>query len=669
MKLLLLHLSDIHIESGGDFILNRVDRIADAMSSLDTDIEGCIVVVTGDIAYSGQVNQYVLAEQFLNLLNTCLIKTVKVPKIHIVLVPGNHDCDFSAPNQVRDILIGTLSKGTVGPVSSELATQSLAVQANYWNFASRVTGSAVEYSPDDQLCLITQIKVGSKIISFNAYNTAWMSQLHESQGSLHFPCADIPHEDAISNLVVSLFHHPYNWLESVNARGFRSIIERNSDLILTGHEHESDQYFKTNRRSGDTNEYVEGAVLQDSKSQESSFNAILIDLESEKQKFFDANWDGKLYAIDAVSATWQDFQRNKNRTRNEFVISAAWSEYLANTGAAFTNSRRERLERNDIFVEPNLRELTRIDNVNQGVQLTIRGDQLWRRMVDAPYIAILGEESSGKTTLSKSIYSKFHTEGYVPISLSGEEFKFCDRDNIMKRLARAVGDQYSQAVIERYSQMGPEKRVLLIDNYHLMGLNNRGVRELFNHLKEFFGRIIILTHGLSKVDELTVDLASENVLASFIQFELQEFGNQLREELIERWFTIGQEFSISPVELENQVMETKRVVDAMMGRNLLPAYPIFILIILQQIEAQTNLNASSGALGYLYEYLITTSLAKTAKRLDLDTAHAYLSEVANQMFNLHTIRLNEIQMSEVHKRYCDDFKMSLRFEGRGPGPT
>lgn len=662
MKLLLLHLSDIHIKSEGDFILKHADEIADAASSLDTGIEGCIVVITGDIAFSGQPNEYSLAEQFINQLKACLSKTIGVAELYVVLVPGNHDCDFSTPNQVRDILIGTLAKGAVETVSVELAMQSLAVQSNFWRFVTRVTGAAPKSVPKDQLCRVEQIKIGSKTITFNAYNTAWMSQMHELQGSLNFPYSFIPDEDAASDLVVSLFHHPYNWLESVNARVFRTSVERNSDLILTGHEHESDQYVKTNRRSGETNEYVEGAVLQDSKTQESGFNAILIDLETEKQKFFHGTWTGKLYATAAVNAAWQDFQRNKNRTRNEFVISALWTEHLTNPGAGFTHARKERLELGDIFVDPNLRELTRIDNANQVVQLPISGDQFWHRFMDAPHVAILGGESSGKTTLGKILYTKLHGAGYVPIALSGEELRTWDRDKIMKQIAKAVEDQYSRAVVERYWQMGAEKRVLLIDNYHLIPLNSKGSLEPFKHLKEFFGRTVLLTHDLSKVDELTVEPGSLNPLASFIQFELQEFGNQLREELIERWFTIGQEFSISPVELENQVVETKRIVDAMLGRNLLPAYPIFILIILQQIEAQTNLNASGGALGYLYEHLITASLAKTTKRLDLDTAHAYLSEVANHMFMQRTRRLNETQMNEVHKRYCEDFKMSLRFD-------
>lgn len=663
MKLLLLHLSDIHIKSGDDFILKRTSRIAEAMSDIDTGIEGCIVVITGDIAYSGQVNQYNHAEQFLNDLKIRLIKAVGVSEIHFVLVPGNHDCDFSTPNQVRDILISALAKGGVETVSNELATQSLAVQANYWQFSSRITGNAVKNPPNDQLCHIEQIKVGGKTISFNAYNTAWMSQLHDLQGGLHFPYKVIPDEDATSDLVVSLFHHPYNWLESVNARAFRTSIERNSDLILTGHEHEFDQYVKTNRVSGETNEYIEGAVLQDSKTKESGFNAILINLEQGKQKFFNASWVGQLYTVEAVKAAWHDFQRNKNRTRNDFVISTLWAEYLISPGAGFTNSRKERLDLNDIFVEPNLRALTRIENAKQVVQLPIRGgDQLWRRLIEVPHIAILGGESSGKTTLGKVLYSKFHADGYVPVTLPGEELTICDRDMIMKQVAKVVSVQYSQAVVERYWQMGSAQRVLLIDDYHLIPLNNKGSHELFNHLKGFFGRIVLLTHDLSKVDELAVDPGSQNPLTSFIQFELQEFGNHLREELIERWFTIGQEFSISQDDLEDQVIGTKRIVDAVLGRNLLPAYPIFILIILQQIEAQSNLNAGGGALGYLYEHLITASLARTAKRLDLDTAHAYLSEVANHMFNLSTQRLDGTQMNVVHKTYCEDFKMNLRFD-------
>lgn len=662
MRLLLVHLSDIHIKTSSDFILKRADQISDALTNLENGIKGCIIVVTGDIAYSGQPGEYALAETFLIRLRASLTKTVGVADIQIVVVPGNHDCDFSTKNQVRDILIGTVTKGAVAKISDELITQSTSVQNHYWQFVGRIKGITVPVSPKDQLCSVESVQIGSKKIAFHAYNTAWMSQKHEIQASLIYPIEYMAAEDTASDLVVAMFHHPYNWLESVNARLFITNIEHMADLILTGHEHEPGQYLKSNRITGITNEYVEGDVLQDSKNQESSFNAILIDLDAKKQKFIQCHWDGKLYATEALQATWQDFQRNKNRIRNEFVVSMEMTNFLTNPGAGFTNSRKEKLELSDIFVEPNVKELIRIDTRSQVVQLPIRGEQFWRRLIDNPYVAILGGESSGKTTLSKNFFNRFHAAGFVPVLVSGQEIKSCDRDRLVKDIGKAVENQYSARVLERFRQMGADKLVLLIDNYHHIQLNNKGRQELFNHLRQLFGRIVLFTHDLSKVDELPLEAGVQNPLSSFIQFEIQEFGNQLREELIEMWFTIGQEFSLSESDLENQVVDTKRVVDSVLGRNLLPSHPIFILIILQQIEAQTNLTTGSGALGYLYEHLITSSLAKTVKRLALDTAHTYLSEIAQQMFEVGARRLNEIQMNAVHQKYCADYKMTLRFD-------
>ena len=662
MKLLLVHLSDAHIRHDSDFILKRAERIADAVTNLDDDIKACVVAFTGDIAYSGEASQYGLAEQFLNRLRDDLAKAIGITDITFVFSPGNHDCDFSTPNQVRDILIGSVAKGATTAIGEELVHQSAIVQQEYRNFVQRVKDIPTSFGVSSTLCLVEQVLVDDKCIAFHAYNTAWMSQRNETQGQLFFPTEFMPAEDETPDLVVALFHHPYNWLESNNARAFRQNIERTTDLILTGHEHEAGQYLRLNRTSETTNEYVEGAVLQDAKSGASGFNAVIVDLHNHKQKFFACSWNGLLYETKAIQASWQDFQRNQNRIRNGFIVSQFWTEFLTSPGAGFTNARKDRLELEDIFIEPNLRELTRLDAKSQLVPLNVSGDQFWRRLHDSPYAAILGEEASGKTTLCKRLFGKYHSAGFVPLVLRGAEIKYFDWDRLLKDISSALNTQYSPDVFERYMQLGPEKLVLLIDNYHHIPFNRRGCQELFRHMKKFFGRIVLFTHDLSKVEELSFDGGASNPLLAFTQFEIQEFGHQLREELIERWLSIGQEFNIPETNLDTQVVNTKRLVDAVLGRNLLPSYPIFILIVLQQIEAQTNLNISSGALGYLYESLITNSLSKTAKRLSLDTAYTYLSEIANQMLDLRTRRLSEGQMTEVHRSYCDDYKLALRFE-------
>ncbi len=58
MKLMLLHLSDIHITSEDNSITQKYPYIVDAVKNLDYELDMCVVMVTGDIAYSGQEYQY-----------------------------------------------------------------------------------------------------------------------------------------------------------------------------------------------------------------------------------------------------------------------------------------------------------------------------------------------------------------------------------------------------------------------------------------------------------------------------------------------------------------------------------------------------------------------------------------------------------------------------------
>jgi hypothetical protein len=55
-----------------------------------------------------------------------------------------------------------------------------------------------------------------------------------------------------------VIHHPYNWFNADNAREIRAELENQSDLILTGHEHDAGAFTKTTY-DGEHNEYLEVA--------------------------------------------------------------------------------------------------------------------------------------------------------------------------------------------------------------------------------------------------------------------------------------------------------------------------------------------------------------------------------------------------------------------------
>ena len=69
---------------------------------------------------------------------------------------------------------------------------------------------------DRRLGYVTHLRVSPTcVLKSLCLNSAWMSRLHERQGMLLLPPEIVPEPplpDAA--LVVAIFHHPYNWLES-----------------------------------------------------------------------------------------------------------------------------------------------------------------------------------------------------------------------------------------------------------------------------------------------------------------------------------------------------------------------------------------------------------------------------------------------------------------------
>jgi metallophosphoesterase superfamily enzyme len=104
MSLLILHLSDLHIKDEKDDILNKSTHIAQSAFSGLRQASVCLIIVTGDLAYSGAVEQFTLAASFLNKIR----ETLKAEGCHLVdilVVPGNHDCALTSAESVRSILI------------------------------------------------------------------------------------------------------------------------------------------------------------------------------------------------------------------------------------------------------------------------------------------------------------------------------------------------------------------------------------------------------------------------------------------------------------------------------------------------------------------------------------------------------------------------------------
>ena len=234
----LLHLSDIHLRDTTNTALQRVDHIANALRSQALPMQACFLAVTGDIAFSGQPSEYAVAQDFLLTLRRRITSDHPKAVLDCLLVPGNHDCDFARPTELRDLTIANLPKGNSLDFTGEIVTNCLSVQDHFFDFVHAATDqSRIGSHRLYQECRHT---IAGRTIDFHLYNTAWLSRLHETPGTLFFPvslASDSHSSSPPADATVALLHHPLNWFNPTNARTLRAYLDRTCDVVLTGHEH------------------------------------------------------------------------------------------------------------------------------------------------------------------------------------------------------------------------------------------------------------------------------------------------------------------------------------------------------------------------------------------------------------------------------------------------
>jgi 3',5'-cyclic AMP phosphodiesterase CpdA len=91
MKILILHLSDLHIKDRNGINTFQIKKIVDVVVSMG-QFDRAILIVSGDIAYSGTKDQYKYAKNLLGGIIRNIMKTTQFRGlIDIMCVPGNHD--------------------------------------------------------------------------------------------------------------------------------------------------------------------------------------------------------------------------------------------------------------------------------------------------------------------------------------------------------------------------------------------------------------------------------------------------------------------------------------------------------------------------------------------------------------------------------------------------
>jgi hypothetical protein len=662
-RVTLVHLSDIHLRAENRLILNRIDALDAAIRSETGSGEVLVVVVSGDLAFSGSPEEYVLVETLLTSLTQRLRSWAK--SVDVVLVPGNHDCDFRTESRLRPLVLSEIDEllDEIDSDKHDAAAQCLCVQQHFFEFAAPYLASIL----GDRLHYRAVYKIGPQLtLRFECLNTAWLSRKQEEQGQIR-----LPHKIAsrirdngsttADDFVITVFHHPYGWFDSTNRRQIQAELEKNSDLIITGHEHVPDQYHRITPETSHV-QYIEGGVLQ-GDGPGSSFNIVRLDCDLNEQNFIRFEFRANAYTPERRTGPLP-LAKNTGAFGRRLLTNDIFNSELNDPGRSFKHPRRRDLRLRDLFIYPDLgqRLFEKRARGQKSGPTAVYSENVLQHLLDVKRSLIIGPNESGKTALARAIYSDLQLIHHlVPVMITGRDLEGYTAESFRRTLAKIVPKQYSTAIADEYFQLPPEKKVLIIDVFESFEYNSKGQARILGEAEKHFGTIIVLANDLFRYEELSDEAREANPFVSYDHCEIRPLGFRLRRQLIRKWVLLGREYRFTAAQVFEEVERREDVIDNILRGELIPAYPLLVLLILQADEVDPNQAVTSGTYGYLNDFLITRALANISRHItDIGTMSTYLSHLAYAEFVFDKEELSRAEFDEITSRYLDEYGLTLK---------
>ena len=276
---------------------------------------------------------------------------------------------------------------------------------------------------------------------------------------------------------------------------------------------------------------------------------------------------------------------------SKIEVTNSFLSWLNDTGVKLSHRLVGEVKLEDIYVIPDIQEYD--EKTEKLIDIHTSSSILESR----ENFILSGDEQIGKTSLFKFIYIRILKNSEICVYLQAKSIN----NNYEKAISEALESQYTNLVLTDF--ISYENKTILIDDFEKISLKKNNIYKFFNYLQEKNIRVIVSCE--SNYSYISSDIPSFD---NFRKPKLLELGHQKREELISRWVSLGKEESISS-EGENykQTDLVKNKIDGILKKRIVPARPVYILMILQMFEAHKKLNVELTSYGHCYQQLIYTS--------------------------------------------------------------
>ncbi|MBD3352015.1 MAG: hypothetical protein GF364_11065, partial [Candidatus Lokiarchaeota archaeon] len=664
-SILILQLSDMHIKTQDDPI---VDRWASLLRSIELEImnldKAIVITFCGDAAFSGQTDQFEVAGILLDDLFNYLKKVRSDLDVHLINVPGNHDCNLTSEDEEARLSLRHTFTNKKPPNS--IIRILLRPQEEYFKFSKLISSNISNFTFDNPFYNSYDICVDEKYIRFHLINSSWTSVLKEND-DLRFPLEEFkPSSNPEAFLSITLSHHPIHWFMMPDVRReLRDLIDQHSDLVLTGHEHENEASRRTIFAGGDIN-YIEGGVLQDDNDMANcTFNIIRINLSDKTQEKKTMTWNKDHFAASSDSSEPVKIY-NPNRIDRRFQFKPKFERWLDEIEDPITHPRVSQLQLSHIFSYPDLRKILQSEsNKDDEVVERVRSENVFNEMKDQNKAFIIGYDRSGKSSLCKRLMSDFRSIGNLPLLLDGERIpRKCDKQRLRNLLDKILKEEYQRLTYPEFEQLDKVNRILIIDNMHDGPSDSAERYNFLNIVPEIFEQVFLVAGDDFYFELINQQGNDVDLFFSYQRYEICDFGHQRLESLTSKWMTLGLK-KPNPVAIREKAIEICQKVQSVLELAGLPHTPWLLIVVLSETE-QTDtpfIAAQNGNYGHLYQAVITVALSQSKmKHFDLSGRFIYLGEFAHLLHKMNQSTISEFEAREFHKSHCDRYGLPFDYE-------
>ena len=283
-------------------------------------------------------------------------------------------------------------------------------------------------------------------------------------------------------------------------------------------------------------------------------------------------------------------------------------------------------------------------------------EELLENTIAERIIFLEGENQAGKTSLLRMLCLSLHQKGIYPIMVFGGEIKHY---NISQQLKNLYKDQYQHKKFnyEQYTQLDRNKKVLLIDDFDKSPVSNEFKSKLLAQLLCNFEKIIVTTNIQMDVRSILLDL---NNTENLKRFKILALGCRKRNALIEKWVRLGEDvITFNEQCFLDRVKDTYDNISTLLGQQLIPSYPIFILSLLQGLnQVLDKFETSQTSYAFCYNSLIISSLINSKmEKENISGVLRFLSEFAYYHYLEHTERryFNKDEFQSFYTTYKENY--------------